>query len=256
MSRFVPAALILALLAGCEGTTQMTSGGDYVARYEASAPSVPLDETVRAAAAVEPVLALPGRFGLARVMNGRLSAIPEEEALLWREAAKRHGRLGEFVAVNPLIAEFTASSIPVTCEREYCRARTVVEKIRLGAARQHVDAVLIYEVGARSGKDKTRLAVADLTLIGGAFLPTRRLDVEGRAAALLLDVRNGYPYGTATASADLSELSPSWGSRNRLRGMENEAMARTVEELVPEVETMFDRLVREMAARQGAAPSS
>ena len=125
----------------------------------------------------------------------------------------------------------------------------LVKTIRLGAARQHVDAVLIYEVGATSERDFTPLAFADLTIIGGAFLPTRSVKAHGVASALLLDVRNGYPYGTASAEADLSALSVTYGSDRRTEELRREAALKVVGNLVPEVDAMLGELVVEMAKR-------
>ena len=128
---------------------------------------------------------------------------------------------------RPLIAEFPAAAVGGAAD-DGRRRTDVVQMIRLGAARQHVDAVLIYEVGVRSSSRSTWLSLADLTIVGGAFLPTRSLTVDGRAEALLLDVRNAYPYGTASAVADLSMLHTSWGSNLRQEQMQNEAVLQVV----------------------------
>lgn len=65
--------------------------------------------------------------------------------------------------------------------------------IRRKAARQHLDQVLIYEIGAQSHERDTPFALADVTLIGGAPLPTGQFKVAGVGQAFLVDVRNGYP---------------------------------------------------------------
>ncbi|MEM8741905.1 MAG: hypothetical protein AAGE13_10455 [Pseudomonadota bacterium] len=251
-SRLLALALLLPLI-GCGNDIQTTSGTRYVAAYtqpvptpdHRAKPGIPLsiDQEVVKAASVDPQLQIPGRFGLARIVNGRLTAIPEEEAEQWRGLVAKHTNLGEFVAISPLVAALAAGD---AC-RPYCDP---IREIRLGAARQHVDAVLVYELGARTEKTNTLLAVADLTIIGGAFLPTRTVSAEGVAQALLLDVRNGYPYGTASALADLSELSPSFGSEAVRARLLEDAMLLTVERLMPEVDAMIGKLIAaQLAAR-------
>lgn len=238
-------------LAACGPTVQTTSGRDYLDKYDralarsGAGPAVPvangLDGAIRQAAAVEPLLTLPARFGLARIVNGRITAIPGREAELWAEFAERYARAGEFIPISPLIAEYTADAVAGG-------ARNAVETVRLGAARQHVDAVLLYEVGARGSNVNTVLAIADLTIIGAALLPTRRLGAEGVAQALLLDVRNGYPYGTASAQTALSEYSTSFGSSLREEDLRDRAVADVVEALIPQVDIMMRDLLIALAA--------
>jgi hypothetical protein len=253
MSRMIVVLVLLAAMAGCSHTVQTSSGADYLARYaetakagERGAAPTRVDPLVRAAASVEPDLRLPGRFGLARIVNGRLTAVPEAEAALWSGLAERYGKLGEFVPISPLLAEFTARSVG-----DAKSPQDIVQTIRLGSARQHVDAVLVYEVGARSSREMTWLALSDLTLIGGAFLPTRSISAEGRAEALLLGVSNGYPYGAASVRTDLSSLSPTWGSAKRTDELRDSAVLEVVEKLVPEVEAVLRDLTIVLASRGG-----
>lgn len=238
---------------GADGTRSATSipaSHDGAGRVAATPPAVWIDPEIRAAASVEPALKLPARFGLARIADGRMTAIPEAEAALWRAAAAKHAQFGEFVAISPLLAAFAVDSQEPGALRGPRRdVADIVRRIRLGAARQHVDAVLVYEVGASASSDWTWLALADLTIVGGAFLPTRSLAAAGRAEALLIDVRNGYPYGSASARADLSEFFPSWGSDLRTGQIRDAVSYKVVQNLVPEVEAMF-RTVLEAAIKR------
>jgi hypothetical protein len=76
------------------------------------------------------------------------------------------------------------------------RPSDIFRKVRLGAARQHLDYVLIYEVFSETKTTKLASSVANWTIIGGYFVPSREIETSGFANALLLDVRNGYPYGS------------------------------------------------------------
>lgn len=257
--RYALTILTALILTGCANQVQTTSGADYLSKYAptTTAPNgtkIPVvsDKAIRAAAAVEPILQFPARIGVARIENGRLASIPSGEVELWTKLAEKHSALGEFVPVSPVVAEFTAAALLPPKKHDYHRPENVgdlVTKIRLGAARQHVDAVLIYEVASTSRSDNTPLAFADVTIIGGAFLPTRTATAQGLARALLLDVRNGYPYGTATAQEDLSRFSTSWGSDSRTLQVKQRAIMMVVRSLTVEVSEMFDKLKVEMAAR-------
>lgn len=260
MNRVSCALVTVALLAACGSQVQTTSGADYLARYQSASSGAPLDPQIQAAAAVEPILTFPARFGLARIRNGQLTPIPPAEADLWLALAERHASLGEFVAVSPLVAAFTDPEAGPP--RNWWEAQDIgrlVRTIRLGAARQHVDAVLVYTAGADTNRDFTPLSILDITLVGGVLLPTRSIKAEGAASALLLDVRNGYPYGTANATSDLSRLSNTYGSASRTRKAGDEAVQQAVVNLVPEVERMIGDLVAEMAKRspsQTAKPAA
>jgi hypothetical protein len=276
MHPLIPSFVLAALmtLGACTHTAQTSSGADYLARYDAAmartaaAPTTRThasslndsgdqietrltpDEMVRLAASVEPILTFPARFGLARLDRGKLVGIPTTEMALWSTLIEKNRSLGEFVAINPLIAEFTSNIVrqPRRADSQQNFVDTVT-KIRLGAARQHVDAVLIYEVGAVADRNFTPLYLADLTIIGGTFLPTRSIEAKGVASALLLDVRNGYPYGNASAISDLSGLSTTFGKEERTEDLRQAAALQGVENLVPEVEAMISELVVKMAAQ-------
>src|SRR5687768_9363564 len=158
----IAGALLLAVLAaGCSTTVQDSSGRDYLNRgAELSADAIrgraearrrdgrggddaggeaDFRAKLRAAAAVEPQLRFPARIGIARIENGRLSAIPAEESEAWLKTTQKLGpRFGEFVPVSPLIAELVASEQTARAANYESRLAETVKKLRLGAARQHV----------------------------------------------------------------------------------------------------------------------
>ena len=238
--------LILAatLLAGCASTVQTTSGAGYLAaRPEFQPPAGnSVERAVYDAAKAEPALRFPARLGLARIQGGRLSAIPPEEGDKWLALAKDLGTTyGEFVPISPLVADMASSG----------RANdTVVDKIRIGAARQHVDAVLVYEV-VRSDKDRgSVLSVADLTIIGSFLIPSRSIEGQATATAILLDVRNGYPYGTATSTAQQTGFVPNSGSGAAARDLAEQASVDAVGKLTTDIKQMVARLKSELDTRE------
>jgi hypothetical protein len=231
--------------AGCNSTTQTTSGRDYVSKYE-SAPmgdGKNIDQQIREIASVEPILRFPARIGLAKIHNGQISNLSEEEAAAWNETSTTLGTtFGEFIPISPLIAEMVYTP---TGEGN-SRASEVVRKIRLGAARQHIDAVLIYEVFSETEEKTLPTAVAVWTIIGAYFVPSEESNTIAYANALLVDVRNGYPYGTATATAEERDLSTFAGHRDNMARQKNEAHIAAALNLAPETVEMFRTLQAEL----------
>lgn len=252
------------LLAACGHQVQTTSGSKYLAAYESGdGAKAAADAEIAAAANVEPQLRFPARIGLARIGADGLAPVPAAEAESWRALAGRlGGGYGAFVPVSPLIAALATPEGEEPQARQVCgyfgclenaadRLARVVRQVRLGAARQHLDAVLIYEAFGSSEESSNPLAVTKLALIG-FFLPTENVAAEGFAQAVLVDVRNGYTYGTASAVAEkpTHRLTTVSDSRDAHRSALAEAEARAVAGLTGEVEVMVRDLRLALAERR------
>jgi len=229
-------------LAAC-ATTQMTSGAAYNARSVTGnyATSSDVDSEIAKIAAVEPNLSFPARIGIAYVDRGRLQTVPSDHLQSWSPLVdKLQSDLGEIVPISPLVAQMVANS-----DREFGPTDTI-NNIRRGAARQHVDYVLIYEV-AQTDQDKrsNALSVTDLSIIGLFLMPSRELEVEATASAIFLDVRNGYPYGTATDLATKDGLTTASRAGSKRRKLQDRAEIAAVDALAEDVEAMFDALIAE-----------
>ena len=234
-------SLIFLVLSACGPHIQTSSGRDYISATSASF----IEEDIAKAAAVEPNLRFPARIGIARIINGSLTLPPSEETALFTGIAERNSQYGEFVAVSPLIMAMMTGNESGINQRRSGNAGAVIHQIRLASARQHLDYVIIYEVGARSRTHNTPFALADVTLLGGMLLPTRNIDVAGIGAAAFIDVRNGYPYGTTQVSADLSGFARTFREDRRSRELQARATLKVAEALVPDIEEML----AELAAR-------
>ena len=173
------ASVAFVALGACTASLQTTSGADYLARYDASheianGTATDVDEDVRRIAAIEPSLAFPARIGLARIKHGSLTALSADEARIWQDTVESLGdQYGAMVPVSPLIASMVREPAAPGMDR----AAAVIADIRRGAARQHLDYVLAYEVGSSRNDRANALALADLTIIGMFVLPSRTIDV-------------------------------------------------------------------------------
>jgi len=233
-------------LAGCQYGVQTTSGADFLAVYEDPAYAVALgekgavqtlNEEVRAIAAVEPQLRFPARIGVARVESQRLTTVPPAELTHWADLAQSLGpEFGDFVPVSPLIAAMVDPD--VQDPRRLQTPADLIADIRRGAARQHLDYVLVYELSGAFTQSSNLLSAADVTILGFFLLPSRDVQIRGAANALLLDVRNGYPYGTASALVEDSELSRGSTAWERGREGAERIKADTVAELTGDVALM------------------
>lgn len=265
-----PLALFAAaiLLAACDNYVQTTSGAEYLNRYQsarnvnadgAASTVAADDQAVREIANVEPELTFPARIGIARVFDGRLSPMPAHEAQQWRKLADRLGPdWGEFVPISPLVAALAAGSVSnATTGHNAWRGdiEQTVRAIRFGAARQHVDAVLIYEVFANSEVDTNILSVTKLILVGYLVAPSEEITAHGFANAMLVDVRNGYVYGYAQSEANdpVEMLSTSASEYDNVKRAKAVARTSAVDRLVVDVEDMARELRLQLAERRAKA---
>ena len=227
-------------LAGCETTTQYTSGADYLSRYQDTpiTQTASTDLAVKKIAAVEPDLQFPARIGLARIgPNKRLMGVPFDEAESWRDAAESLGpSFGTFIPVSPLIA----NSVSHIDQRD---KTTVIDHIRRGAARQHLDYVIAYEVSHKTKSDGNALRLADLTVLGLFVLPSRDLKAEATASAILLDVRNGYPYLTGSTFADETSISTVVGGGDKKDKLKSRARRAAVAQIAQEFTDGLEDLI-------------
>lgn len=223
-----PLMLLSALaLAACGPAIQTTSGADFVARGGT------IDPEIRHLASVEPNLKFPARIGVARIVNGQLSAPSETERAALSALLERHRGKGDWVPISPLVAGMVNDT-----GRDH-----PVKRMRRAAARQHLDYLLVYELGARgNARRHTPFALADVTIIGGMLLPTRVNSVTGIGAAAFVDTRNGYTYGHSHMTRDLTGLARSWYGDQAERRLREKAVAAIARDLMPEIDEMLRQL--------------
>ena len=248
-------ASVLLFLMGCEHTTQTTSGQAYLDKHSdlvapANANEGAFEDQLRKVANVEPTLTFPARIGLARISGGRLAAVPGNEADAWMALRDKLGKsFGDFVPLSPLVAQMVQEN---AVSKDANRVQTVMNEIRLGAARQHLDAVLVYEVYTATDTSSNILSIADLTVIGGFLLPSKTKQAQGYADAILIDVMQGYPYGTVSATVDKQEVLSSrwgWGSDSAEAELNDKVKEKVVLNLSHEVDAMLQQLRTELAEK-------
>jgi len=235
--RVILALPALAVAAACTPVVQTTSGAAYVAA------SPDIDPEIAAAAAVEPTLRFPARIGVVRLggtQRGRsrrgATAIPAGEAEALTRFAARHGSFGTFVPLAPVLASLVA---PYPRADGRTPQRTMLDGLRIAAARQHLDAILIYEVTGAAGLFG-QVPLGDSGLTGMAPPGPS----AAQASVLMLDVRNDYPYGMVSAEVDLEGLRPLPGRGPRDDRLRAAAAERAVAAALPELSEMLRQLAK------------
>jgi len=245
------ATLALATI-GCQShSIQTTSGREYLNKYEEldlpNGEAGSIDEEVREIANIEPTLRFPARIGLAKLYNGRITNLTAEEVEGWDKAKEEMGaEFGEFIPVSSMITELVYTAPKHKKGNHSVKPSEIFRKVRLGAARQHLDYVLLYEVFSETKTTKLASSVANWTIIGGYFIPSRKIETTGHANSLLLDVRSGYPYGTASASLTADELSAWHNNRDKSRNLADKNQIATALKLIPEARKMMEKLMQNL----------
>lgn len=240
---------IAVFLNGCGTTTQTTSGQSYLDKYknietaENSATGGNINAKIRQAAAVEPTLQFPARIGLARIKNGKLAPVPGAELEIWKELQSELGTsYGEFVPVNPMIASMVSNAMNADKEN-------AIDQIRLGAARQHLDAVFIYEVYSNEDGEANILSLANLTIIGAFILPSESVSVESFASGMLIDVIQGYPYATIDTQSKDKRMATSAGAGSASMDMAEKTTLEAVKSLKDEAKSAIQSIRLQLAEK-------
>ena len=249
-SKFILTIFLIFALCSCSATTQTTSGEDYLLKYDTvpvasdAKDGVNIEDAIKNVAKVEPVLRFPARIGLARIEQGRLTNIPPEELQGWMDLRDKlaDGGFGEFMLVNPMVTSMVTDSVKTKDD-----SISVINQIRLGSARQHLDAVLIYEVASKSEYHDNLLEIGNLTIIGSYVLPSETVETEGYASAILIDVIQGYPYGTADVTLEKeTDHATNGAGYEKSKKIEQEVNTKATLALIPKVGGMFLSLKDEL----------
>ncbi len=235
-------------MAACEHNIQTTSGAQYLKGYSDSPAYSALDKTntdIYQIAAIEPDLKFPARIGIARIGQGpdrysgkQLTSVPGDEADIWAELVEREGhRYGEFIPLSPFVTAMVSSN---TDKNNV--VGSLINNIRRGAARQHLDYVLVYEVTHRDDRRKNGLGFADATVLGLFLIPNRKVEVDTIATAILLDVRNGYPYMTASSFAEHKSTTTLSGSNSKKEKLADKGRLESIRNLSVDVANGFQDL--------------
>lgn len=252
------AVVALATLSACYATT---TGGDYstpsITREQALADIAKaeqdskdgngrLDAEVDALYKLKPTLNFPARIALTKVQHNRLVKPTHEEVSEFQQLAEKLGaEFGEFVVVDPVMADLAAETVNAT-------SRDPRSDLRRAAALLKADYTLAYSIDSRSRSDQNALSLTDLTIVGMWIAPTRNVSAEAVAQAAIVDVRTGLPLGSTSAEADSKGVSRAISSSENRYERAQVAEADALSALTVEIEGLSRQLMDEAKAVQAA----
>jgi hypothetical protein len=198
-----------------------------------------LDQRAAAAGSARPHLAFPARIGIARLEDGAVTPIPADEWSHWRALRDQMSpAIGELTPVSPIVAQsLTTAQVSST-------PHDAITNLRLAAAREQLDALLLYEISTTHSLEGTELALLDATIVGAWWFPTYKSHTTTHASATLIDVRSGLAYGSAIGNASDVSSATRLGSDEKIHRQRAATTRKSVAALAPEVGSMLTRLTQ------------
>lgn len=124
--------------------------------------------------------------------------------------------------------------------------------LRQAAATVKTDLLLVYSLDTSFNIQNTD--IGPLALVSLGFLPTKKARVTATASAALFDVRTGFVYGVAEASAIEEQRGTFWSSAEAVDSARKAAEAAAFQKLIGEVEKFWADVLRmHVPTRLGAS---
>jgi hypothetical protein len=93
-------------------------------------------------------------------------------------------------------------------------AHVHIDRLRAYARDLRADYVFIFGGTIDRANTGTALSAADLTIVGGFFVPSRRIQGIARASGALVDVESGRVVLSVSADSQQKSLAPSFAQEN------------------------------------------
>jgi hypothetical protein len=116
-----------------------------------------------------------------------------------------------------------------------------LKDLRLAAASVKTDMLLVYSVDTRFTVESTE--IGPLALISLGFLPNKKAHVATTASSVLVDVRTGFVYGSAEATAREQQRATVWSSTSAVEKARSKTEVEAFQKLLPEIEKLWKGVV-------------
>ena len=240
------AALLASLTYGC--ATYTTPGAGMKIQDLAKA-----DTDIAVLLKAEPVAAFPARIAVARVQasgyysysntcygTGAYCVVTARDV----ESEDSYERLSKL----PLV-----SAVALMNRTLLSGQLKSAKDLRQAAASLKTDLLLVYSLDTAFHIENTD--VGPLALISLGFLPTKNAKVTATASAALFDVRTGFVYGVAEASAIEAQRGTFWSSSEAVDRARKKAEADAYRKLIGEIEKFWADVLRTHVRAQAGASS-
>lgn len=117
--------------------------------------------------------------------------------------------------------------------------------LRTAAAQLRGDVVLAYTLDTAFRTDTVR--IGPLQAVGLGFFPNQKANVTATCSAVFMDVRTGYVYGVAEASATEEQRSNFWNTRSAIEEARVTAEREAFTGALTEVEKVWSAILAEHA---------
>lgn len=199
---------------------------------------------------VEPAVVFPARLAVARVQapgyasrsamcygTGRYCVVTARD-IETDESQKRLSGLPLVAGVAFLNRMIVSARIDST------------KDLREAAATLKTDMLLLYSIDTGFNVESTD--VGPLAVITLGFLPTKNARVTATASAALYDVRTGFVYGLAEASATEEQRGTFWSTTDAIETARKRAEADAYQKMIGEIERFWGDVLK-THVRIGAA---
>ncbi|MBX3335677.1 MAG: hypothetical protein KF876_16220 [Nitrospira sp.] len=235
-------ALLWLLLAVCSGCAAYVTPGGSVNLADINRSDI------TEVATRKPSPNFPARLAIARVQasqyksytsdsygNGRFSVVTTQELL--SEDQLEH--ISQWPAV--------AGVAPINRLLLVSQNMDSLDDLRVPAAKVQADVVLIYTIDT-SFRIQGR-TYAPLSPISLGLIPDRDAHITSTASALFTDVRTGFIYGLAEATAKSTGLTNIWGTSDTIDSKRLEAEEQAFRLLIPELEKTWVGIAKQYNGR-------
>lgn len=223
MFRFLLLLVSVLLLAAC-ATYQTPGAGVSIGDLSQTSPEI--EEVLQR----EPTVQFPARIATVRVQasgyvsgatschgRGAFCVVTARDL----EEDRDYARLAQLPGIAD-IGRVTRLLVPASVSS--------IEDLRLAAAGLKTDILLLYSIDTRFIVQGTSLGPLSVVSLG--LIPNKRAHVTSTASAALIDVRSGFIYGVAEATASDDQIATVWSTHQAIErarmGTEREAFERLV----------------------------
>jgi hypothetical protein len=237
-SAHIAGALLALALGGC--ATYRTPGAG-VNLGEFSRGDADIAEIMKR----EPAASFPARVAIARVEQGGYSSHGADcfgKGRLCLVTVHEVETDADFEQLASLPQ--VAGSVPLS-RMLLPEAINSVKDLRIAAASLKTDMLLLYSIDTRFHVESAD--IGPLALLSLGFLPNKKAHVTATASAVLIDVRTGFVYGAAEASAKREQRATLWTSEAAIDDARLKAERGAFEGLLSEYDKLWRGVVHDHA---------